>query len=99
MFSQRSILTLFAIAIASSLIIANCFVGFASAFAAKKVKRHEYGLTLPMPFPSLLGVSNKDKPTSRTSHSVDVKDPGRTVKDTNSIPTKEMYVWRKICNT
>jgi len=99
MFSQRSIVALYAIAIALSLIIVNGFVDSASAFTTKKVKHHEYGLSLPVPFSGLPGVSNEDKPISRTSHGADAKDSEWTIKDTSNIPTKEMYVWRKICNT
>ena len=88
---------LFAIVIASSLIIVSGFTGSAYAHSVKKVKQHQYGLVLPVPFSGPPEVLGKDKSsTSRTSHSANA---GWNIIDTSSIPTKEMYVWRKICNT
>ena|SRR5919198_3060253 len=97
MFNKRTTWALFAIAIASSLIVASGFVG--SAYAAKKVKQHEYDMSLAVPFSGLPGILDKDKSVSRTSHSANADDSGWTIGDANDIPTKEMYVWKEVCNT
>jgi hypothetical protein len=91
---------LFTIVIASSLIIVSGFTGSAYAHAAKKVKQDQYGLVLPVPFSGPPAVLAKDKSSmSRTSHSANAGNSDWNIIDTNSIPTKEMYTWRKICNT
>jgi hypothetical protein len=59
MFNKRITAALFAIAIASSLIVASGFVG--SAYAAKKVKEHEYATILAVPFSGFPAVLDKDK--------------------------------------
>jgi hypothetical protein len=87
--------SLFAIAIVSSLIVVSGgFVGSAYAHTTKnKIKQHQYLLSLPVP------ALDKDKPISRTAHNANSDNSGWTIGDVKSIPTKEMYVWRKICNT
>src|SRR5438093_7608088 len=97
MFDKRTTWAIFAIAIASSLIVASGFVG--SAYAAKKVKQHEYDTSLAVPFSGLTGILDKDKSVSRTSHSANANDSDWTIKDAKDTPTKEMYVWKEICNT
>jgi hypothetical protein len=99
MFNTRIVAALFAIAIASSLVVVSGFVGSASAYAAKKVKQHEFSMTLAVPFSGLPAVLDKDKSISRTSHSPDAGDSDWTIRSANSIPTNEMSVWREICNT
>ena len=99
MLNNRIAAALLAIVIASSFITVSDFVGSVSAYAAKKVTHHEYGMTLPLPFSDLPAVSSKDKSVSRTSHSANPDDSGLTIRDAKSIPTKEMFVWRAICNT
>ena len=99
MLNNRIAAALVAIVIASSFITVSDFVGSASAYAAKKVMHHEYGMALPLPFSGLPAVSDKDKSISRTSHSANPDDSGWNIGDAKSIPTKEMYVWRSICNT
>ena len=101
MFGNKSIVALFAIVIAlSPIIFAGGFVDSAYAHTTKnKVKQHPYGLSLPLPFSGLPAVLEKDKSISRTSHSANPDDSGWTIGDAKSIPTKEMYVWRAICNT
>lgn len=99
MLSNRIAAALLAIVIASSFITVSDFVGSASAYTVKKVTHHEYGMTLPLPFSGLPAVLEKDKSISRTSHSANPDDSGWTIGDAKSIPTKEMYVWRAICNT
>jgi hypothetical protein len=98
-FNKRIVAAILAIAIASSLIAISDFVGYASAYAAKKVKDHKYGMTLPVPSSGLTAAIDKDKSISRTSHGLNADDSGWTIGDANSVPTKEMYVWRRICNT
>jgi hypothetical protein len=98
-FNKRTIAALFAIVIASSLIVISDFVASASAYAAKKVKQHEFGMTLAVPFSGLASVLDKDKSISRTSHSANAGDSDWTIGSANSIPTNEMSVWREIYNT
>ena len=97
MLNNRIAAALLAIVIASSFLTVTDFVG--SAYAAKKVTHHGYGITLPLPFSSLPRVLDKDKSISITSHSANPDDSGWTGGDAKSIPTKEMFVWRAICNT
>ena len=102
MITKRTTAALFTIAMACSLIVVSGgFVGsvYAYAHTAKKVKQHQYTLTLPLPFSGLPTVLHKDKSVSRTSQSVDTGNSGWTVIDANSIPTEEMYMWRYECNT
>ena len=95
-----TMVALFAIVIATSLIIVSAFTGSAYAHTAKKVKQHQNGLVLPVPFSGPPEVLAKDKSSmSRTSHSANAGNSGWNIIDTSSIPTKEMYMWRKICNT
>jgi hypothetical protein len=96
----RTIVALFTIVIASSLIIISGFTGSAYAHTANKVKQHQYGLVLSVPFSGPPEVLAKDKSSmSRTSHSANAGNSGWNIGDTSSIPTKEIYMWRKICNT
>jgi hypothetical protein len=95
-----TMVALFTIVIATSLIIVSAFTGSAYAHTANKAKQHQYGLVLPVPFSGPPEVLAKDKSSmSRTSHSANAGNSGWNIIDTSSIPTKEMYVWRKICNT
>ena len=87
---------LFTIVIATSLIIVSGFTGSAYAHTVKKVKQHQNGLVLPVPFS---GPPEDKSSLSRTSHSANAHKSGWNIIDTSSIPTKEMYMWRKICNT
>lgn len=56
MLSNRIAAALLAIVVASSFITVSDFVGSASAYTAKKVTHHEYGVTLPLPFSGLPAV-------------------------------------------
>jgi hypothetical protein len=102
MFGNRSIVALFAIVIASSsLIFAGGFVDSAYAHTTKsKVKQHQYGLTLPLPFSgSSIALHNKHNSMSGTAHNANTDDSNWSIKNTDSIPTKENNIWKKICNT
>jgi hypothetical protein len=102
MFGNRSIVALFSIVIASSsLIFAGSFVGSAYAHTTKnKVKQYQYGLSLPLPFSGLsTALHNKDNSMSGTTHNANTGDSNGNIENTNSIPTKEMNIWKKICNT
>ena len=98
MFTKGTTAALFVIAVVSSLVVLSGFIE--SAYAAKKVKQHNYGMTLPVPFsglPSLL-----DKTILSLKHHivlvvVVVIQAGLFIF--LSIPTEEMYAWREICNT
>lgn len=92
---MQTIVTLFAIAMASSLIIISGFTDFAYAYAAKKVKHHKYSMTLPVPFSGLPAASDKAMPLSRTSHDTNTGNSGWTIDISNSSPTEEMYVWKE----
>jgi hypothetical protein len=97
MFNKRTTAALFAIAIASSLIVVSGFVG--SAYAAKKVKQYEYGMNPAVPFSGLPAVLDKDKSSSPKSQSANAGDSGWTIGDANGISAKEINVWKEICNT
>jgi hypothetical protein len=101
MSNTRIVAALFAIAIASSLVVVSGFVGSASAsaYAAKKVKQHEFSMTLAVPFSGLPAVLDKDKSISRISDSANAGDSDWTIRSASSIPINEMSVWREICNT
>jgi hypothetical protein len=97
MFTGQMTATLFAIVIVSSLIVVSgSFVGSAYAHTTtkNKVKQHQYLLSLPIS-PAL----DKDKPVSRTAHNANPDNSTWSFGDVKSVPTKEMYYWRKICNT
>jgi hypothetical protein len=98
MFNKRTTVALFAIAIASSLIVVSGgFVG--SAYAAKKVKQHEHGSNPAVPFSGLPAVLDKDKSSSPKSHSANAGDSGWTIGDANGISADERNVWKEECNS
>ena len=102
MFDNRSIVALFAIVIAlSPLIFAGGSVESAYAHATKnKVKQYQYGISLPLPFSgSSTALHNKDNSISETAHNANTGDSNWSIENTNSISTKEMNIWKKICNT
>jgi hypothetical protein len=101
MFGNRSIVALFAIVIAlSPLIFAGGFVDSAYAHTTKnKVKQHQYGLSLPLPFSGPSTALHKNNSISRTAQNANTDDSNWSIENTNSIPTKEMNIWKKICNT
>jgi hypothetical protein len=99
MFTGQMTATLLAIAIVSSLVVVSGgFVGSAYAHTTttknKAKQHHQYLLSLPIS-PAL----DKDKPVSRTAHNANPDNSAWTVGDVKSIPTNDMYYWRKICNT
>ena len=91
MFTNRTTAALFAIAIASSLIVVSGFVG--SAFAAKKVKQDEYGTV-----PAVASDKGKDKSSlpavlrddSPKSQSANAGDSGGATGDTSGISAKDL---------
>jgi hypothetical protein len=99
MFNKRTVAVVFAIAIASSLIVVSGFVGSAPVYAAKKVKQHEFSMTLAVPFSGLPAVLDKDNSISRASDNANAGDSDWNIGSANSIPTDESSVWREICNT
>jgi hypothetical protein len=60
MLDNRTLAVLFAITNASSLIVVGVSISSAYAYDAKKVKQHEYSMTLPVPFSGLPAVSDKE---------------------------------------
>lgn len=97
MFTGQMTAALFAIAIVSLLIVASGgFVGpaYAHTTTKNKVKQHQYLLSLPVS-PAL----DKNKPVSSTAHNANPDNSAWTIGDVKSVPTKEMYYWRQICNT
>jgi hypothetical protein len=97
MFNKGITAALFAIAIASSLIVVSGFVG--SAYAAKKVKQHEYDMNPAVPFSGFPAVLDKDKSISLKSHSENAGDLGWAIGDANGISTEEVNMWKETCNT
>ncbi|MFL6462323.1 MAG: hypothetical protein ACJ71J_15510 [Nitrososphaeraceae archaeon] len=82
MFTKRTTAALFAIAIASSLIVASSFVGF--AFAAKKEGSATY------PKNTITNSDGEDKSSSRKSAASSAGDISRATGDTNGLSTKEL---------
>jgi hypothetical protein len=98
MFNKRIMAALFAIAIASSLIVVSGFVG--SAYAAKKVKQHEHDMNpAAVPFSGFPVVLDEDESSSRTSHNANPGDLAWTIRDANGVSAKEVNMWKEICNT
>jgi hypothetical protein len=82
MFTKRTTAALFAIAIASSLIVASSFVGF--AFAAKKEGSATY------PKNTITNSDGEDKSSSRKSAASSAGDISGATADTNGLSTKEL---------
>ena len=82
MFTKRTTAALFAIAIASSLIVASSFVGF--AFAAKKEGSATY------PKNTITNSEGEDKSSSRKSAASSAGDISGATADTNGLSTKEL---------
>jgi hypothetical protein len=89
MYTKGITLALFVIAMVSSLIVLSGFIGSAYAYAAKKVKQHDYGMILPVPFSGLTSLPGKDKSISQTLHGFNTGHSGWTVDISNSIPAEE----------
>ena len=104
MFSKRSIAAIFAIAIASSLIVvsSSSFVDSAYAFAAKKIKQYQLD-TNPavVPFSGLSGLPaglDEDESRARTSHSLNAASWDWNIGDGSGISAKEVNMWKEECN-
>ena|SRR6187200_1291176 len=82
MFTKRTTAALFAIAIASSLIVASSFVGF--AFAAKKEGSATY------PKNTITNSDGEDKSSPRKSAASGAGDISGATADTNGLSTKEL---------
>ena len=82
MFTNRTTAALFAIAIASSLIVASSFVGF--AFAAKKEGSATY------PKNTITNSDGEDKSSPRKSAASSAGDISGATADTNGLSTKEL---------
>jgi hypothetical protein len=99
MFSKRSIAAIFAIAIASSLIVIGSFVDSVYAFAAKKIKQYQQD-TYPaaVPFSGLAAGLDEDESRARTSHSLNAAGWDWTIGDDSAISAKEVNMWKEECN-
>ncbi|MFL6321237.1 MAG: hypothetical protein ACJ72Q_12250 [Nitrososphaeraceae archaeon] len=82
MFTKRTTAALFAIAIASSLIVASSFVGF--AFAAKKEGSATY------PKNTITNSDGEDRSSSQKSAASSAGDISGATADTNGLSTKEL---------
>jgi hypothetical protein len=83
MFTKRITATLFAIAIASSLIVASCLVG--SAFAAKK----ERSITSD-PKSTIINSDGEDKSSTRKSNTANTGDSSGATGDSNGFSGREL---------
>ena len=100
MFSKRSIAAVFAVAIASSLIvvISSSFVD--SAYAAKKVKQHEHDTNpTAAPFSGFPAVLGEDESSSLTSPSTNPGHSSWTIEEANGSFAEEVNMWKEECNT
>ena len=88
---QQIIVALFAIVIAlSPLIFAGGFVDSAYAHTTKnKVKQHQYGLSLPLPFSGPSTALHKDNSISRTAQNAIL------MTQTGALKTRTAYLQRK----
>ena len=100
MFSKRSIAAIFAIAIASSIIVvSSSFADSAYAFAAKKIKQYQQD-TNPavVPFSGLSAGLDEDDSRSRTSHTLNAAGWDWNIGDGSGISAKEVNMWKEECN-
>lgn len=96
MFTKGTTAALFAIVIASSLIVASSFTH--SAYAVeKKVKQHSTNLGVP--FSGLPELSYEDKFSTQKAQGKDVGDLGWVFGDISGDAADRTNVWREICNT
>ena len=72
---------------------------YRSAYAAKKVKQHNYGMTLPVPFSGLPELSDDDKSSTQKTQGRDAGDLGWVFGEINDDAADKTIVWREICNT
>jgi hypothetical protein len=103
MFSKRSIASIFVIAIASSLIVvSSSFVDSVYAFVAKKIKQYQQDTNpAAVPFSGLSGLPaglDEDESRARTSHGLNAAGWDWTIGNANSIPAKEVDMWKQECN-
>ena len=97
MFSKGTTAALFIIVVISSLVVLSGFIE--SVYAAKKVKQHNYGMTLPVPFSGLPELSDDDKSSTQKAQGKDAGDLGWVFGDINDDTADKTILWREICNT
>jgi hypothetical protein len=101
MFSKRSIAAVFAVALASSLIviISSSFVDSAYAFAAtKRQYQQDINPAAVVPFSGLSAGLDEDEPRSITSHVLNAAGWDRTFGDDIGVIAKEVNIWKEECN-
>jgi hypothetical protein len=102
MFSKRSIAAVFAVAIASSLIvvISSNFVDSAYAFAAAK-RQYQQDISpavVSVPFSGLSAGLDEDESRSKTLHILSPAGSDRTFGDDSGIIAKYVNMWKEECN-
>ena len=98
MFTKGTTPALFVIAVVSSLLVLGGFIE--SAYATKKVRQHNYGMTLPVPFSGLPELSDDDKSSTQKTQGKYAGDLGWVFGDISDDDAEEKtIVWREICNT
>jgi hypothetical protein len=97
MFTKGITAALFAIVIASSLIVASSSFIHSAHAVEKKVKQHSTNLGAP--FSGLPELSYEDKFSTQKAQGKDVGDLGWVFGDISSDAADRTNVWREICNT
>jgi|SRR5215217_8563062 hypothetical protein len=101
MFSKRSIAAVFAVALASSLIviISSSFVDAAYAFAATtRQYQQDINPAAVVPFFGLSAGLDEDEPRSITSHVLNAAGWDQTFGDDIGVIAKEVNIWKEECN-
>jgi hypothetical protein len=101
MFSKRSIVAVFAVAIASSLIvvISSSFVDSAYAFsAAKRQYQQEINPAVVVPFSGLSAGIDEDESRSITPHILNPVGWDMTFGDDSGVIAKNVNMWKEECN-
>src|SRR5919199_1929044 len=101
MFSKRSIAAVFAVAIASSLIvvISSSFVDSAYAFAAaKRQYQQDISPAVGVPFSGLSAGLDEDESRPITSHVLNAAGSDWTFGDDSAVIAKDVNMWKEECN-
>ncbi len=101
MFSKRSIAAVFAVAIASSLmvVISSSFADSAYAFAdAERQYQRDINPGAVVPFSGLSAGLDEDESRSKTSHILNPAGSDMTFGDDSGVITKYVNMWKEECN-
>jgi hypothetical protein len=98
MFTKGTTAALFAIVIASSLIVVGSSFAHSAYAVAKKVKQN-HGTNIGVPFSGLPELSYEDKFSAQKTQGKDAGDLGWVFGGISGDAADKTNVWREICNT